>query len=177
MRFAILLCLSAAVAAPAYAQTHGISGITINVPTPMSGPVTGYGPDNFYSPGHGANPDLRRAQSLIASGDYGQADSLLTDLIGRTNSRQVRFLKGVTKLGMGDAAAARRYFEQSLYHGRNGYPGAMSGLALSEIRLGNRDAAQDILGKLRDQQEKCGTGCDRAKPLDQAIAVVEKALA
>ncbi|WP_088185542.1 tetratricopeptide repeat protein [Sphingobium sp. Z007] len=177
MRVTILLPLCVAVAAPAHAQTHGISGITINVPTRMAAPITGYGIDNFHSANGGSYRDLSRAQGLIASGDYVQADSLLTDLIGRTSSRQVRFLKGVTRLGMGDAAGARRYFEQSLYRGRNGYPGAMSGLALAEIRLGNRDAAQDILQKLRNQQHVCGNDCDRAKPLDQAIAVVEKALA
>ncbi|CAM8671108.1 tetratricopeptide repeat protein [Sphingobium cupriresistens] len=177
MRLTILLPLCAAIAAPAYAQNHGISGITTNFPTPMSGPITGYGPDNFRSVNGGAYNDVSRAQRLIASGNYAQADGVLTNLVGRTSSRQVRFLKGVARLGLGDATGARRYFEQSLYRGRNGYPGAMSGLALAEIRLGNRDAAQDILGKLRNQQEKCGSDCDRAKPLDQAIAVVEKALA
>jgi tetratricopeptide (TPR) repeat protein len=176
MRLMVLVPLCLGLSAPAYAQTtHGITGIHIGLPTPMAGPITGYGPDNFYSADI-SHRDVRQAQTLIAAGDYGQADSLLSTLIGRTSDRQLRFLKGVTKLGLGDAASARRYFEQSLYRGRNGYPGAMSGLALAEIQLGNRDAAQELLDKLRDQQEKCGHSCDRATPLGQAVAVVEKAL-
>ncbi|KQN08626.1 hypothetical protein ASE85_17015 [Sphingobium sp. Leaf26] len=175
MRLTVLLPLCCAIAVPAHAQhVGGVSGIHFNTGTPMSAPVNGYNAAAFnpVSP----SPDLRQAQGLIAAGQYGQADVLLSKLIGQSSSKQVRFLKGVAKLGMGDAQSARRYFEQSLYRGRNGYPGAMSGLALAEIRLGNRDAAENILDKLRYQQEKCGHDCDRAKPLDQAVAVVEKAL-
>ncbi len=180
MRLTILLPLIFAVAMPAQAQQNGtgISGIhfgTGNVST--IGPVTGFGPDNFGAGGGDAYQAMRQAQRLIASGDYVQADSVLATLIGRTENRQARFLKGVTKLGLGDQASARRYFEQSMYRGRNGNPGAMSGLAIAEIRLGNVSAARNILGKLRYQQEKCGHGCDRANALEQAVGVVEKALA
>lgn len=175
MRLTVLLTVCCAIAVPAHAQhVGGVSGIHFNMGTPMSAPVNGYNAAtfNFVS----QSPDLRQAQGLIAAGQYRQADVLLSKLIGQTSNKQVRFLKGVAKLGMGDAQSARRYFEKSLYSGRNGYPGAMSGLALAEIRLGNRDAAENILDKLRYQQEKCGKYCDRAKPLDQAVAVVEKAL-
>ncbi|WP_037488101.1 tetratricopeptide repeat protein [Sphingobium indicum] len=180
MRLTILLPLLCAVAMPAYAQQNGtgISGIHFNTASPMGViPVTGFGPDNFRSSHSGAASDLQQAQQLIASGDFVQADSLLATVIGETPSRQARFLKGVAKLGLGEAAAARRYFEQSLYRGRNGHPGAMSGLAIAEIRLGNVDAARNILHKLEYQQEKCGHGCDRADALKQAVGVVEKALA
>lgn len=97
---------------------------------------------------------MGRAQKLIATGHYAEADATLSRMMGRTSSKQIRFLRGVAKLGLGDAVAARRYFEGSLYMGGNGHPGAMSGLALAEIRLGNRASAESILGKLRYQQEK-----------------------
>lgn len=179
MRLMMLLPLLCAVALPAHAQQNGtgISGIHFGVGYggPV-GPVTGYGPDNFLGGASAPMLELQQARTLIAGGAYGQADRLLADLVGKTPSREVRFLKGVTKLGLGDPAAARRYFEQSLYRGRNGHPGAMSGLAIAEIRLGNVDAARNILGKLRYQQEKCGRGCDRAGALRQAVTTVEKAL-
>jgi len=180
MRLTILLPLLCAVAMPAYAQQNGtgISGIHFNNSSPMGVmPVTGFGPDNFRNGRSGAVSDLQQAQHLIASGDFVQADILLATVIGETPSRQARFLKGVAKLGLGDAASARRYFEQSLYRGRNGHLGAMSGLAIAEIRLGNVDAARNILHKLQYQQEKCGRSCDRAGALKQAVGVVEKALA
>lgn len=175
MRLTVLLPLCCVLAVPAHAQhVAGVSGIHFNQGAPMAAPVNGYNAASFASTSR--SPDVGRAQKLIADGDYAEADALLARLIGQTSNRQVRFLKGVAKLGMGDAVAARRYFEKSLYSNRSGYPGAMLGLALAEIRLGNRDAAEDILQKLRYQQEKCRSDCDRAKPLDQAIAVVEKAL-
>ncbi|WP_157102531.1 tetratricopeptide repeat protein [Sphingobium sp. TCM1] len=175
MRWTSLLSAFCVFVVPAYAQTSG--SITQSPFTPMVQPVTGYASYDFAGPSASIpGRDMQRAQGFIASGNFAEADKLLGSLIGKTSSRQVRFLKGVAKLGLNDAEAARRYFEQSLYTGRNGHPGAMSGLALAEIRLGNRDAARDILQKLRYQQEKCGSDCDRAKPLDQAVSVVEKAL-
>ncbi|HUD94016.1 tetratricopeptide repeat protein [Sphingobium sp.] len=179
MRLTALLPIALAVAAPAHAQhVGGVSGIHFNLGTPMSAPVNsygGYGVTDFSRP-FWQSSDIGTVQGLIATGHYAEADVLLSKIVGRTSSKQVRFLKGVTRLGMGDAEGARRYFEKSLYQGRNGYPGAMSGLAIAEIRLGNRDAAENILQKLRYQKEICSNSCDRAQPLDQAVAVVEKAL-
>jgi hypothetical protein len=176
MRMAFLLPLCCAIALPAQAQS-GISGITSFMPSYPAEPITGYGIDNFRSPAaQGPAADMQKAQALVAAGRYAEADPLLSSLMGKTSSKQVRFLKGVTKLGLGDAAAARRYFEKSLYRGRNGNPGAMSGLALAEIRLGNADAANDLLRKLRYQQDVCADNCDRANALEQAVTVVEKAL-
>ena len=179
MRLTALFLLCSAIAVPAQAQQNGtgITGIHIGLSSfPVSTPVNGYGPDNYAVPGEALNHDMSLARKLIVAGDYVKADNLLSNVVGKTGSRQARFLKGVDKLGLGDPTAARRYFEQSLYRGRNGYPGAMSGLALAEIRLGNRDAAQDILDKLRYQRSRCSSSCDRASSLDQAVSVVEKAL-
>ena len=53
--------------------------------------------------------------------------------------------------------------------------GAVSGLAIAEIRLGNADTARDLLQNLRSQQEKCGMDCSRAQSIQQAIGAVEKA--
>lgn len=180
MRLTILVSLVCAVAAPAKAQQNGkgISGIHTGVSNGrMVGPLTGYGADNFLGNEGLSYRDLRQAQNLISSGNYVQADSLLSGIVGKTSSREARFLKGVAKLGLGDPAAARRYFEQSLYLGRNGHPSAMSGLAIAEIQLGNIDAARNILKKLRYQQDACGGDCDRAQSLDQAVLAIEKALA
>ncbi|KAA9016402.1 tetratricopeptide repeat protein [Sphingobium limneticum] len=175
MRLTVLLPLICAIAVPAHAQqAGGVSGIHFNIASPLVSPMFD---NSLYTAQLGPRRvNVAHAQKLIAAGNYAEADAMLSKIIGETSSKQVPFLKGVAKLGMGDAAAARRYFEKSLYYGKNGMPGAMSGLALAEIRLGNRDAAQNILDKLRYQQEKCSSNCDRAKPLDQAVAVVEKAL-
>lgn len=179
MRQAVLLLIGLAMAGPVHAQhVSGISGIHFDAGMSGRTPAMSYsnpGASDFSTP-LWRESDIGKAQGLLAVGRYAEADMLLSNLIGRTSSKQVRFFKGAAKLGMGDAVAARRYFKKSVHQGRNGYPGALSGLAIAEIRLGNRDAAENILQKLRNQQAKCGLGCDRAKLLDQAVAVVEKAL-
>jgi hypothetical protein len=173
MRLTALLLLCSAIAVPAQAQQNGtgITGIHIGLSSfPVTAPVTGYGPDNFVVANQAPYRDMDAARKLIASGDYVKADNLLSDVVGRTESRQARFLKGVAKLGLGDPAAARRYFEQSLYRGRNGYPGAMSGLALAEIRLGNRDAAQPLQQQLRSRRFAGSSGFSRGKGVDLRLS-------
>ncbi len=173
MRLAVLLPFCCALATPAAAQN---GSMTPALAPPMTTPIDGWGADNFYSAPRFLSRDVLKAQHLVAKGRYAEADPLLNQLIGRTSSRRVHFLKGVTALGLGQPATARRFFERSLPSGRNGDPGAMSGLALAEVRLGNADAARHILRDLRYQQEKCRSDCDRAEPLKQAVAVVERAL-
>lgn len=173
MRLAFLLPIFCAIAAPAAAQN---GNMVPSLTAPVTTPIDGWGVDRYY----GAPPSLSRnmikAQQLVAEGRFAEADPLLSKLIGRTNSRHLHFLKGVTALGLDEPATARRYFERALPSGRSGDPGAMSGLALAEVRLGNADAARHILRDLRYQQEKCRSDCDRALPLEQAVAVIERAL-
>lgn len=174
MRLAILLLPFCCVfAMPATAQN---SGVAPSLTAPVTTPPDGWGVDNFYSTAPSMSRDFLKAQHLVAEGRYAEVDPLLNQLIGKTSSWRVHFLKGVTALGLGEPATARRFFEKSLPSGRSGDPGAMSGLALAEVQLGNTEAARHILRDLRYQQEKCRSDCDRAEPLKRAIAVVEKVL-
>lgn len=168
MRTALVLLMSLATAGPVIAQTAPLV-----IPTPNTTPTFGWGADVA---GFDATPlrNYRAAQSLIGEGRYAEAEPLIDRMIARTNSPRVRFLKGVNALGLGDAATARRYFLRVLPVTRNGDPGAMSGLAIAEARLGNVDAARAVLIDLRRQQDQCCRGCDRRQAISQAIDVVQK---
>lgn len=173
MRCTVILPLFALLAVPALAQNSA----RVTLSAPVTTPVDGWGADRFGGQPRSPSRDVVKAQKLVADGRYAEADTLLNKLIGQTNSRTVHFLKGVTALGLDDPATARRFFERSLPARGYGDPGAMSGLAIAQVRLGNIDAAQRILSNLRDQQRKCGTDCDRAEPLDRAVSIVERLLA
>ncbi|WP_256869420.1 hypothetical protein [Sphingobium lactosutens] len=182
MRLAYLLPLSFLVAAPVAAQVAAVRQGNFGNPSKFSSwnsaPVGGWGADagNFGVARLDSNK-LGQAQRLVAEGRYAEADPLLNELIGRTSSRHVRFLKGLAALGLGDPATARRFFERALPGGgRVGSAGVMSGLALAEIRLGNAGAARAILNNLRYQQAKCRSDCDRAGALKQAVSMVEREL-
>lgn len=184
MRLVRIFTLCAALSTPAavVAQTYMYSSNAIGtnslgvLTSSYAGPVNGFAGNHDFK-GAGANQlsrDFVKARNFVAEGRYAEANPVLNTLIGRTNAPQVRFLKGVTMLGLGDPAAARRYLEPA---SRTGHPGALSGLALAQIQLGNEDAAQNILNNLRSRLEKCGGMCADSKSLRQAIGVVEKGLA
>ncbi|OHD01686.1 MAG: hypothetical protein A3H25_04800 [Sphingomonadales bacterium RIFCSPLOWO2_12_FULL_63_15] len=175
MRLAFLTSLCCALATPAMAQV-------------VQGPVTSSGLYAFSanSTGDTTTPtDLggrsydvsaaKAASVLISDGRYAEADAMLTDSIARSANRQTRFLKAIASLGVGDAETAKRYFRTLVKMGHYRHVGAVSGLAIAEIRLGNADTARDLLQNLRSQQEKCGMDCSRAQSIQQAIGAVEKA--
>lgn len=155
-----LLCVAALPAlTPANAQTGGQRYWAMD-----AGPLSGTG------------KLIAKAGNLVAQGRYAEADPILSDLYGRTDSRQVRFLLGMTSLGQGNAEAARRYFLQSLSVSRMGHPGAMSGLAVAEARLGNMDSAHAMLTRLKQQQAHCASRCLNSAALDRAVLVTEQLL-
>ncbi|WP_370308935.1 tetratricopeptide repeat protein [Sphingobium abikonense] len=185
MRLRLLLPIFVAISGPAFAQgghaVTGITGINFNAGYDfgtLSSSSPAYSGDGAFSGPPDRKPvgALQHARELVAQGKYDEADPILNRLMGRTPSKDVRFLRGVTKLGLGDADAARRYFVRSVHRGFHYHPGSLSGLALAEIRLGNVDAANDILARLRKQQAACDNRCERAPALDAAITVVEKNL-
>lgn len=182
MRLAYLLPILMTVSVPAVAQSNYGSGMNFGplVTWPgMSQPVDGWGADRGnFGQTYLYPPKLVEAHRLVAEGRYAEANPLLNEVIGQSSSSHARFLKGVTALGMGDPKTARRYFEKVLPGGgRVGSPGAMSGLALAEIRLGNVNAAQNILSDLRYQERKSHGDRKRIKAIRQAIDVVERELA
>ena len=163
MRYAAFATLSILVSAPAMA-----SGLP-NVPA-----LQVYG--DAILPEADLSPQYERARQLVMSGEYAEAKPVLDSLLARTNSRSVRYLKGVASLGAGDAMSARRYLRQSA--GRyNLNASAVTLLALAEVRLGNMQAARAILSDLRSRKARCGSQCGNAERLGEAIPLVQQMVA
>lgn len=187
MRAAILLPLGLMFAAPAMAQL---------APASSAPPGTNFTDFNSFfglpysvvttpAPGIDTGPQgarvqpLDAARAMIAAGQYRQADAYLGQVAGHASGLQrneVRFLRGVASLGEGDAARASGLFKSVVLSQGYRHAGAMSGLALAQIKLGDKAGARDILARLKTQQARCDAGCGRAASIDQAVSVVEKAL-
>jgi tetratricopeptide (TPR) repeat protein len=172
MRLTFLLAACCTLATPALAVESAF---------PLSGPpIASFPFPSAIQPYGGLMRDYKvqcdKARALIAAGRYRDAEPVVDELLRKTGSPEVQLMKGVVLLGLGQPQAARGYFQAVVLTYNSRHAGAMSGLALADIRLGDADAARDILRTLRAQQAKCDNGCSRAPSLNQAVMVVEKAL-
>ncbi|WBH16265.1 tetratricopeptide repeat protein [Sphingomonas radiodurans] len=179
MRLAWLFPLAVIAAAPAVAQVSigpgygspGAPASALGVPANSALQPTPYFPGSTkrYFP-------VEAARKLILEGRYAEADRVLDHFYVRQTTAETNLLKGITSLKLGDADAARWRFLRAAKITRYRDPSALTGLAAAELSLGNEDAARDILGKLRSQQEKCGTGCARNESLSRAVSALEREL-
>ena len=132
--------------------------------------------DTKASPG-----TLQEARVLVSQGRYAEAGAVLNDVRDVTGTNggllQKRFLKGVVALGQNNPESARRLFKKAASMRRSEHPGALSGLALAEIQLGDEAAARRICDRLQMRSDACDSACPSSAALESALGVVDKALA
>ncbi|WP_156840149.1 tetratricopeptide repeat protein [Novosphingobium aquimarinum] len=170
-----LTLVAALIAAPLAAQSTG----------PVVGPVITTDArtlwfDNMKVAPHVTPGPLQQASGLLAQGRYAEADDVLDNVLGATRTNggllQLRLLKGVAALGQDHPETARRLFKKAASMRRSEHPGALTGLALAEIQLGDQAAAQRILDRLESRRDACDAACPEAKALGNAVGAVQKAL-
>ena len=179
MRLAWLFPLAIAAAAPAAAQVSispgygypGVPGGALGVP-----PNSGLQPVPYFPGAAQRYYPTQAARQLILQGRYAEADRVLDHFLVRQATPETNLLKGITSLKLGDAEAARWRFLKAARLTRYRNPYALAGLAEAELSLGNANAARDMLDKLRDQQEKCGTDCSRSESLERMVTALEQKL-
>lgn len=132
------------------------------------------------STGQLSRDPLQQARKLVARGRYVEADAKLSQVMDTTNTNgrllQVRFLKGVSALGQGDPATARSLLKRAADTGRSEHVGALSALAVAEVQLGDRAAAEQIRGRLQAHRDACESTCRQADAIASALSVVDRAL-
>lgn len=180
MRLAWLFPVALTAAAPAVAQVSigpgygypGAPASALGVPTNSAFQAIPYFPRSTQR-----SFPVDAARKLILDGRYAEADRVLDHFDVRQTAAETNLLKGITSLKLGNAEGARWRFLKAAKITRYRDPNALTGLAAAELSLGNKDAARAILGKLRSQQEKCGTRCTRSESLDRAVTALERDLA
>lgn len=100
------------------------------------------------------------------------------DRVLAVNSRHVQanFLAGFSRASQGNDKAAKRYYEKAIKFDQD-FILARRELALSHLRLNDRERAVAILADLKQRAASCADACAQAADLKAAISVLEAALA
>ena len=157
------IAASIGVASPAAAQNTG----------PVQ-PFAGVEPAPFY---HAPNVDrnINRAQVALNEHRYADAKRLLDEVAGSPWNAKVSLMAGIASLGVNDLRTARTQLAWAVKQ-EPGYLDAQTVLALTEIKLGNRDAADRLLDQITQRQARCDGACKDSAKLDQAVSVIRKSL-
>lgn len=86
------------------------------------------------------------------------------------------FLAGLANAGLNDFKAAAKHYERAL-RANSKMVEAHQELAVSYLKLGQRDKAQAALVKLQKLEQSCGGSCADAAKIKEAVTAVQSALA
>jgi tetratricopeptide (TPR) repeat protein len=89
---------------------------------------------------------------------------------------QANFMAGFSRTSLGNDKAAKRYYEKAIKYDPD-FILARRELALSHIRLDDRERAAAILADLKQRATACADTCPQAADLKAAISALEAAIA
>jgi tetratricopeptide (TPR) repeat protein len=100
------------------------------------------------------------------------------DRVLAVNSRHVQanFMAGFSRASQGNDKAANRYYEKAIKYDRD-FVLAHRELALSHLRLDDRERSTSILDDLKQRAAACADTCAQAADLKAAISALDAALA
>lgn len=88
----------------------------------------------------------------------------------------VNFLAGMADTGLNDLKSAAKHYERAV-RSNGKLVVAQRELAITYVKLGNREKAQSTLEKLQKLDQACAGTCEDAQKLKDAIAAIQTALA
>ena len=119
----------------------------------------------------------REALDQLKAGQNAEAKVNLAKLLKEIpRDATVHFLAGMADAGLNDLKSAQDHYEKAVKYDRKLIP-AQQQLALTYARQGDRAKAEEVLAKLKKQNDDCRGTCGQAKQLQDAVAAVEAALA
>lgn len=111
----------------------------------------------------------------LGAKNYAEADAAFGDvLVQKPDDWEAAYMRGQAQAALNNNAGAKASFENAIKL----QPGLVDGkarLAVVEKKLGNADAAAAIRASIAASQEKCGGTCAGAKPLADALAMIDAA--
>jgi TolA-binding protein len=106
---------------------------------------------------------------------FAEADAAFGDVLAqKPDDWEAAYMRGQAQAALNNYAGAKASFEAAIKQ----QPGLVDGkarLAVAEKKLGNVDEAGAIRAQLVASQEKCGGTCAGAKPIADAIAMIDAA--
>lgn len=173
-RTGLALTLSAAfaIALPA----AGTAQITANRPVQRPEPPKWSPGQPAYAVDQFRSDRLDKIRTLIAEGEFQKARMALDGRRNDSRSPEGEYLLGVVSSNLGNYQAASEAFASSLTLDRS-HIGSSVGLALTDLKLGRRDRAEDIARALEARRASCANDCSDAAALDRASTVLQHFLA
>lgn len=133
------------------------------------------GASGAAKPAVGAAARFNQGVDALAAKNYAEADAAFGDvLVQKPDDWEAAYMRGQAQAAMNNHAGAKASFENAIKL-QPGLVDAKARLAVAEKKLGNADAAAAIRASIAASQEKCAGTCAGAKPLADAIAMIDAA--
>jgi tetratricopeptide (TPR) repeat protein len=111
----------------------------------------------------------------LAAKNYAEADAAFGEvLVQKPDDWEAAYMRGQAQAALNNHGGAKASFENAIKL-QPGLIDAKARLAVAEKKLGNADAAAAIRASIAASQEKCAGTCAGAKPLADAIALIDSA--
>jgi hypothetical protein len=163
-----------------------VAGVVMTAPTTVSAQISANRPQhmapppaNSWSPRQPAytvdlfrGDRLNRVRAQIARGEFEKARMALDGRRSEIRTPEGEYLLGVVSANLGNYKAASEAFRSSLLLDK-AHIGASVGAALTDLRLGRRDRAEEIARMIEARRTSCAAGCGDAASLNRASQVLD----
>jgi tetratricopeptide (TPR) repeat protein len=159
---AALICVLAAIPASALAMgsSGGSSGST----------------PSMNAPDFDAAAEYRKGIEALQASRFAEAKSSFARVLGvAPNDANSNFLAGMADAGLNDFKGAAKHYERAVRADSKLIP-AQQELAITYVKLGQRDKAEATLAKLKTMDGTCNATCKDAEQIKKAISAVQAAL-
>jgi tetratricopeptide (TPR) repeat protein len=128
------------------------------------------------APEFDAAAEYRHGIDALQANKFSEAKSSFARVLGvAPNDANTNFLAGMADAGLNDYKSAAKHYERAVRADSKLVP-AQQELAITYLKLGQRDKAEATLAKLKSLDGACNATCKDADLIKKAISTVEAAL-
>ncbi len=148
------------------------SGVTANDNTPSMSQSP-----SMSVPTFDAAAEYRAGIEALKASKFADAKKSFGKVLGiAPTDANTNFLAGLADAGLNDFKAAAKHYEKAI-KADGKMVEAHQELAVTYLKLGQRDKAEAALAKLQKLDQACGGTCENASKLKDAVTAVQTALA
>lgn len=123
-----------------------------------------------------AAEEYRKGIDALQAGKFAEAKSCFARVLGvAPDDANTNLLAGLADAGLNDLKGAAKHYERAV-HADGKLVLAERELAVTYVKLGQRDKAAAALAKLKNLESACNATCKDAEEIKKAISTVEAAL-
>ena len=132
---------------------------------------------SMSAPSFDVAEEYRKGIEALKASQFAQASKSFDKVLGVSPTEpNVNFLAGLARAGLNDLKGAAKYYERAVRADGKLVP-AHQELAMTYLKLGQRDKAQAELARLQKLDTGCSGTCKDAQAIKDAITAVQAAIA